>query len=142
MITSFDGEQNLGVYLILLHESKVLLAKRKNSYKAGWYGFPGGRLNIGEPILTCARRELLEEIGVTPIECELIGAVREAQEGYDFIHFAVLVNSWKGEIKCMEPDKSETWQWISKDDLPELLLPGHKAGLQLLQHKHHIIDLH
>lgn len=43
-------KQNIGVPVILLKDKKVLLAKRKNAFGAGLYGFPGGRLSEKETI--------------------------------------------------------------------------------------------
>lgn len=142
MIHSYDGEQNLGVFIILKRDSKILLGKRKNVYKTGWYGFPGGRLQLGESIIACATRELKEETGVKPISCKIIGAIKEAQEGYDFVHFAVYITTWDGTIQCMEPNKNEEWKWFDENNLPEPMITGHKAGLELLKDKKHIIDLH
>lgn len=43
----------------------MLVCKRPGAgYYGGWWEWPGGKLNAGESPEQCARRELMEEIGV------------------------------------------------------------------------------
>jgi 8-oxo-dGTP diphosphatase len=49
---------------------RVLLQRRMDT---GFWGLPGGILEPGESILDCARRELLEESGLTAGELRLVG---------------------------------------------------------------------
>ena len=60
-------EESIGVPVIILDKTKkkILLGVRKNCYGAGAYGLPGGRLESNEPLEACAKRELLEEAGIT-----------------------------------------------------------------------------
>jgi len=60
----------LAATAVVLHNDKVLLVKRKNNPNAGLWGFPGGHVELGETALECAKRELLEETGVsaTPLK--------------------------------------------------------------------------
>lgn len=49
---------------IVIREGYVLLVRRANPPDAGLWGFPGGKIEIGETIESAAVRELLEETGV------------------------------------------------------------------------------
>lgn len=49
---------------VVLHEEKLLLVK--NSRGSDYYALPGGHLDPGETPLECMKRELIEELGVTP----------------------------------------------------------------------------
>ncbi len=132
MVTSFDGSQNFGVCILVTQGTLVLVGKRKNAYKSGFYGLPGGRLEIGEPLEVCARRELEEETGVTAIKLEYRGVVREWQEDYDFLHIVFMCSRWDGEPKTTEPDKCEKWEWVDQAQLPSPMLAGHIAAVSLL----------
>lgn len=51
---------------IVLKEQKVLLARRAPGQKnAGFWEFPGGKVESGETDEKCLEREMLEEFGVT-----------------------------------------------------------------------------
>ncbi|MCI0397564.1 MAG: NUDIX domain-containing protein [Chloroflexi bacterium] len=56
----------------VLHDDagRILLQRRTDF---DWWGLPGGVLEIEEDILTCARRELLEEVGLAAGELRLVG---------------------------------------------------------------------
>ncbi len=48
----------------VFHEGRILLVRRANPPDVGRWGFPGGKIEAGEPIEVAAVRELLEETGV------------------------------------------------------------------------------
>lgn len=125
--------QPIGVFIIVTKGSKVLLGKRKNAYKTGSYGCPGGRLELVESLIECAKRELFEETGVRSTSFKFIGVIRELQGGYNFIHFVFECNKFDGNIQVAEPEKCESWDFYPIDKLPFNTLPAHKAGIDLLQ---------
>jgi mutator protein MutT len=53
--------------VVVRDDGRVLLARRRNPPSEGLWSLPGGRLELGETISECARREVREECG---IECE------------------------------------------------------------------------
>lgn len=126
-------EQHIGVCIILSNSSrsKILLGKRLNCYKAGEYGIPGGRINIGESLIDAAKRELFEETKVTSDNLKSICTIREWQGTYDFIHFVFACKKYKGKITLTEPDKCESWLWFSSKELPNNILLGHKMAIEL-----------
>ncbi len=54
----------LGAIAVVCHQDQVLLIQRKTQPNAGWWGFPGGHVELGETAMQAAVRELLEETGV------------------------------------------------------------------------------
>lgn len=50
---------------LVVREGRVLLVQRAKPPDAGLWGFPGGRIALGETVAAAAERELLEETGVT-----------------------------------------------------------------------------
>lgn len=127
--------EHLGCTVIVLSDKKVLLGKRVNSYKSGHFGCPGGRLELTEPLIECAKRELLEETGIKATKIEYVGAVRELQDGYNFIHFTFVCSKWIGNIRAMEPNKCESWDFYSVETLPEPILPAHLVGIDLTKNR-------
>lgn len=55
----------LAVSVAILHDGRVLLVRRGRAPAKGWYAFPGGRVEDSETLEAAARRELLEETGLT-----------------------------------------------------------------------------
>jgi 8-oxo-dGTP diphosphatase len=50
---------------IIVENDKVLIARRKKGeWLSGYWEFPGGKLEDGETLQSCLKRELSEELGV------------------------------------------------------------------------------
>jgi 8-oxo-dGTP diphosphatase len=110
----------IGVAVIVVRQGQVLLGKRINSHGTGAWQFPGGHLEYGESIEACARRELMEETGLS------IEALRQGPFTNDFFedeekHYVtlfVIADRTTGEPVAKEPDKCEQWDWFPWDRLP------------------------
>lgn len=125
--------EHIGAFIIVRNTTgEILLGLRKNAYKSGFWGFPGGRLEQKETLTGCCHRELSEETGITPVRLEYIGVIREFQATYNFIHFGFLCPEWKGTIENKEPEKCNRWQWFAPDSLSGLVLPAHRRALEFL----------
>jgi 8-oxo-dGTP diphosphatase len=68
--------------LVLRDEARRILLQRRADFDI--WGLPGGSLELGEDILTCARRELYEESGLLAGELRLVGVYSEP--AYDTIY--------------------------------------------------------
>ncbi len=111
---------------IIIHEGKLLVVK--NSRGSEYYALPGGHLDPGETPEECMVREIVEEIGITPVIKSLLYVYTftdrggetsvefffEAQNGSDFISHEKQVGTHAHEL-------SEV-RWIKKTD-EVLLLP-------------------
>ncbi|MFD2173153.1 NUDIX hydrolase [Rhodobacter lacus] len=60
---------------VVLREHQVLLVRRAHAPDAGWWGFPGGKINHGETLFEAATRELEEETGVSAAPLRVFTAV-------------------------------------------------------------------
>ncbi len=131
-MSTFEDLENIGTPIIVLNEeNKLLLGKRINAYKSGFYGMPGGRAKVGEKLLDAVKRELIEETGLQANSTELVGVVRENQGSYSFVHFGFIIKEATGNLENKEPHKCEGWDWYSLDNLPKEILPGHKAIIEM-----------
>lgn len=54
----------LGAIAVVYHQDQIILVQRKTQPNAGWWGFPGGHVELGETAMQAAVRELHEETGV------------------------------------------------------------------------------
>jgi len=128
--------QPIGTAIIVQNKNgEILLGKRINSFGEGFYGIPGGRVERGEKLASCADRELKEETGLKSKEFRYLCVVKEWQESknQDFIHFIFLCNDFDGTPVLLEPEKCESWNWYDLNNLPENILPGHLVGIEVLK---------
>jgi 8-oxo-dGTP diphosphatase len=128
--TSAPLSPQVGVGVLTIHEGLVLLGRRKGSHGAGSWSAPGGKLEFGEELETCARRELLEETGLQVSNIELGPYSNDvfASAGRQFLTVFVMARGISGVARNLEPDKCEGWAWFPWDHLPAPLF----APLQTL----------
>ena len=64
---------------IILHDGKLLVVRHKGN--ADYAALPGGRLEWGEDVVECIRREIVEELGVEPVIGRLLYINNYSEEG-------------------------------------------------------------
>ncbi|HEV2575384.1 NUDIX hydrolase [Methylocella sp. CPCC 101449] len=63
------------VLAVVIRDNRVLLVRRANPPDVGLWGFPGGKIDLGETIEAAAVRELFEETSVRGEACDVVTAV-------------------------------------------------------------------
>lgn len=81
------------VLAVVVRGDEVILVRRANSPDAGLWGFPGGKIELGERLDQAAVRELYEETGVVARAIEVFTAVDavEIASNASVAHHYVLV---------------------------------------------------
>ena len=116
-----------GKYL-MLHRIK----KENDENRDKWIGI-GGKLEAGESPFDCARREILEETGITPQKLSYRGIVTFVSDlyGTEYMHLFT-ANGYDGTLNydCNEGKL----EWINKSDVYALpSWEGDKIFLRLLE---------
>jgi len=111
-------------------EGRFLLTSRPvGKVYAGYWEFPGGKLEAGESVEQALRRELHEEIG---IDIGAVHAWREIEVDYPHarvrLHFCKVFD-WTGEFQMRE---AQTMAWQGLPVEVEPVLPGTIPVLQWL----------
>ena len=114
---------------ILFREDGAMLLSTRPPGKpyAGYWEFPGGKLEEGETVVQALRRELMEELGVTIGDAD-VWKITE----HDYPHALVRLHwckvfGWSGEFEMRE-GQTMAWQQLPLDVQP--VLPGAYPVLQ------------
>lgn len=115
-----EERPKVGIGVMIIKDSKVLLARRKGAHGAGEYAFPGGHLEFMESYIECARREVREEAGIEikNIRFQFLANVKK-YGGKHYVHIGLTADWKSGTPKVLEPDRSEEWEWFSFSRLPK-----------------------
>ena len=120
----------VAVGILVRTDGALLLTSRPpGKVYAGYWEFPGGKLEVGESVEQALRRELQEEIGIT-IDAASVWKVTE----YDYPHALVRlhwcrVTQWSGEFDMREGQQM-CWQHWPVTVRP--VLPGALPVLEWL----------
>lgn len=109
------------VGVLVKPNGEYLLASRPNGKGwAGWWEFPGGKIEVGESPEHALARELQEELGITPTRIQPwlkrrydYPATHDAQAKTVLLHF-YFVQDWQGELMPLE---GQTLAWQSPQKL-------------------------
>jgi len=120
-----ENRPKVGIGVFIVKDNKVLLGKRKNSHGEGAWCFAGGHLEFGESWEDCAVRETMEETGIRIKNVRFATATNDffEKENKHYITIFMLADYGGGDVKVMEPDKCERWDWFEweEDKLPKPL---------------------
>jgi 8-oxo-dGTP diphosphatase len=106
--------------VLLVHKHTVLLVQRTHDGLDDWV-LPGGTPREGESLVACARRELLEETGVSadPSRVALVVESASRTSGRHLVDVVFLATEQViGRERCQEAGMRP--QFVAPDQLPEL----------------------
>lgn len=121
MAREYPEYPRVGVGVVVWRGEEMLLVRRGKPPRAGQWSLPGGAQELGETVAETARREVLEETGVTIRVNDVITAVDliEHDEAGRVRYHYVLVDmngEWIAGEARPASDVAET-TWVALDDL-------------------------
>ena len=113
------------------HGTEVLLQLRQGTpYMDGhWAAAAAGHVERGETAYDAARREAVEELGITDIHLDFAFTMHRTQHAEaidERVDWFFTARSWAGEPRIVEPEKCAEIGWFPLDGLPEPMVP-HEA---------------
>jgi 8-oxo-dGTP diphosphatase len=112
------SDPRVGVGVMIVQDGRVLMACRTSGQRPGWYGWIGGKLEFGETLQACAKREAREEAGIEIANLRLlcVSSIIVADQHWIDVEFLAEIAS--GEPRTTAPDEIDGWAWYPLDALP------------------------
>jgi 8-oxo-dGTP diphosphatase len=112
---------DVAVGVLMQGEEFLLTSRPEGKVYAGYWEFPGGKLESGESVEQALRRELQEELGITIGQAQVWKT-----QMVDYPHALVRLHfckvwDWQGELQMRE-GQSHAWQTLPVAVVP--VLPG------------------
>jgi 8-oxo-dGTP diphosphatase len=123
---------DVAVGVLMQGEEFLLTSRPEGKVYAGYWEFPGGKLESGESVEQALRRELQEELGITIGQAQVWKT-----QMVDYPHALVRLHfckvwEWQGELQMREA-QSHAWQTLPVAVVP--VLPGTIPVLSWLAHE-------
>ena len=117
----------VGVLAVVRRGDQLLLAQRSKGAYLGRWGFPGGHVERGEPVVEAAMRELQEETGVTaeplgPLTTlDEIGRDPDGTVRWHYVLVAILADWRFGD--GIAADDAAGVRWVTIDEIERKAVP-------------------
>jgi 8-oxo-dGTP diphosphatase len=123
------------VAVIINFAGEVLLTKRNIPPFLGQWVMPGGKIDLGEPIIKAVKREVFEEVGLEVEVQNLLDVFEHVTPGEDHYHFVILYyrcHPLSNELNHNDAEVAEA-RWVPKSELWQYNMPkGTKFILEKL----------
>jgi 8-oxo-dGTP diphosphatase len=102
-----------------------------------WACAAAGHVERGESVHAAARREALEEVGVTDVALTPLTAMQRSNNTGlavdERVDYFFASTAWSGEPRVVEPEKCADLRWFPLDALPDPVVPHELAVLTALR---------
>ncbi|OIP67970.1 MAG: DNA mismatch repair protein MutT [Oscillatoriales cyanobacterium CG2_30_40_61] len=118
----------IGVGVIWNQQKQILIDKRRaEGFLGGLWEFPGGKLEPGETLEDCIKREIQEELA---IEIEVKEHLITIEHTYT--NFKVTLNVYQCDYISGEPQplESDEIRWVTLDEIDKFTFP--KANKKII----------
>jgi len=108
------------VHVLVMRGEEIFMLRRAGTgFMDGFYALPGGHQEQGESVSQAARRECLEEVGVTALDLTPVSVMPYRSGRHQGLNFLFETHSYEGEPCNNEPDLFDTACWVNPDQLPQ-----------------------
>lgn len=113
------------VAVIINNTGEVLLTKRNIPPFLGEWVMPGGKIDLGEPIIRAIKREVREEVGLEVEVQQLLDVFEHVTPGEEHYHFVILYyrcHPLSNEFNHNDSEVAEA-RWVPSDELWKYKMP-------------------
>jgi 8-oxo-dGTP diphosphatase len=113
------------VAVIVDDHERVVLSRRSVPPFLGMWVMPGGKIGLGEPMLSALHREVREEVGIDVVIGGLIDVFEHVTPGVDSDHHVILYYRCRPSRPELTPNPSEVAEarWVPRSDLAAYAIP-------------------
>jgi len=120
--------KTIGVAVIWNEQGKILIDRRRaQGLLGGLWEFPGGKIEFGETIEECIKREIKEELG---IEIEVGDRLISIDHAYSHFRVTLTVHHCRHLTGVPQPIECDEVRWVTLDELDQFPFP--KANIQII----------
>jgi 8-oxo-dGTP diphosphatase len=114
---------------VVEHENRLIIGRRPAAVPlAGFWEFPGGKVNDAETAAQCAARECLEETG---LKIEVLALYTECTHAYE--HGRLQIQFFKCRPRNAEQQPRPPYRWVHRRELCRYEFPpANQALLKML----------
>ncbi|HTW95993.1 MAG TPA: 8-oxo-dGTP diphosphatase MutT [Tepidisphaeraceae bacterium] len=106
---------------VVLREGRILICQRRQQDSfGGYWEFPGGKLETGEELEACVRREIREELDLVIRPIDALAAVRHEYPGLDLTLHPFLCECVANEPRAIG---CQALRWVLPRELGDYRFP-------------------
>ncbi|MCU0523569.1 MAG: A/G-specific adenine glycosylase [Elainella sp. Prado103] len=121
--------KQIGVAVIWNDRQQILIDRRRpEGLLGGLWEFPGGKIEPGETVAACIRREIQEELG---IEVEVGDHLITIDHAYTHFHVTLNVHHCRHITGEPQPIECDEVRWVTVDQLDQFPFP--KANVTIIE---------
>lgn len=131
------NEPRLGCGVAILRDQRLLLIRRARPPEAGCWSLPGGKIDLWERTEDAARREIVEELGISlgPVGLLCVVDLIIPDEQAHWVSPVFLATEFEGEPSLLEPEKHTGLGWFGLDDMPSPLASSAREAARALSRR-------
>lgn len=105
----------IAIGIIRSQDCEIFITQRgEDSHLAGFWEFPGGKIEPGETPYQTLQREIAEEVDILIHHAQFLKVVKHSYNDRDITIHAYLVEEWDGVPFAKEGQPS---RWVDQEDL-------------------------
>lgn len=120
--------KTIGVAVIWNDQGQILIDRRRpEGLLGGLWEFPGGKIEPGETVEECIKREIQEELGIDIAVGDRLISIDHA---YSHFRVTLIVHHCRHLAGVPQPIESDEIRWVTLDEIDQFPFP--KANTQII----------